>query len=347
MWRLQRATWWTNMPGHVVCAQHAQLTMSVLWCSVTQCDAVWCSVMQCDAVCCSVLQSKEQTCWVVWCALNPLAIQILHGCPVFCCSVLQRVAACCSVLQRVAAIKSIAWLSFILTNTPGITFWHKNVCRHHIFWAFHFARPARTTGWRVGWRVCRSPTIVTWLIRMQIQDWVISHIWMSHVTRLHESRMVRMQVAAICSWTISCDMTHSCVTWRIYVGDMTYVYVWHGVYGVRCHVCDVSDSYIYLHCGYTRDVPDWYVHQCRCCVCDMTHPYKHLCCCYMCDVTHSLKKKSVTSARVTWLIYINPCVVAMCVPWLIRINTASLLHAWRDSFRKNESLPYVRRDSFM
>jgi len=50
-------------------------------------------------------------------------------------------------------------------------------------------------------------------------EWVMSHIWMSHVTHMNESCHTWMSHVT--------HMSHKCVVWLFYLSDMTHSYVWH------------------------------------------------------------------------------------------------------------------------
>ena len=83
-----------------------------------------------------------------------------------------------------------------------------------------------------------------------IYEWVMSHIWMSHVTHMNEScHILKYAVPFIsmrhvthtnahnsfsqnthegpfvCQWHFLCDLTLSCATCRIYMGDVAHAYV--------------------------------------------------------------------------------------------------------------------------
>jgi len=86
-----------------------------------------------------------------------------------------------------------------------------------------------------------------------IYEWVMSHIWMSHVTHMDESCHICL-ILERGMWAVSeAIMTHLCVwhdpsicvTWPIYKCDMTHLYVWHDP--SICvtwphHTCDMAHS---------------------------------------------------------------------------------------------------------
>jgi len=100
-------------------------------------------------------------------------------------------------------------------------------------------------------------------------------------------------------------MTHSCaryekficVTWLIYLCDMSYSFVWHA--------CVIRVIYF----NYMRDMPYSYVRLIH--ICDMTHSYvwhdSFICVTWlidMCDVTHSYVWRD-SLICVTWLTHIR------------------------------------------
>jgi len=85
-------------------------------------------------------------------------------------------------------------------------------------------------------------------------EWVMLHVWMSHVTHIHEScqraAVVRGHLHVV--WVM-------CATWRMYVCDKTHVCVWHDA--CTC----VTHLYVWHGaCGCVT----WLMY-----MCDMTHPY--------------------------------------------------------------------------
>jgi len=82
---------------------------------------------------------------------------------------------------------------------------------------------------------------------------VMPHIWRSHATHIHESRH-----------TYESRVHHSCqicVTWLIYMCDVTHLYVWHDLLYVWHHsfICVIHDSFICV---------TWLIYRF-----DMTHSY--------------------------------------------------------------------------
>jgi len=196
----------------------ASRTMSVaVCCSVLQCDmtysyiisicnapvvqrelqfvAVCCSVLQCVAVCCSVLQ---------WGRTH------LYPWPDFsivCCGVLQCVAVCCSVLQCDMTPSYVwhdvfihylsiwhAWCvavcySVLQCDMTPSRVWHK-ICIHHflMYRACCTMRVAACCSVLQCVKLCCTVLhcVALWAqTPTQARQWVISHIWMSHI---NESR---------------------------------------------------------------------------------------------------------------------------------------------------------------
>jgi len=167
------------------------------------------------------------------------------------------------------------------------------------------------------WDLCASRSQTTWVYIGIYGQWVMSHMWMSHVTHVNESchtyewvmshtwmlhtrariygQRVRACAAFTCvTWLIhTCDMTHShewhdsfmCVTWLMH--DMTHSCVWH-------------DSCMSATRGICMcDVTHWFVSQdAFTCVTWLIH---------MCVLTHSYLTNSYlwhdSHVHVTWLIH--------------------------------------------
>jgi len=102
-------------------------------------------------------------------------------------------------------------------------------------------------------------------------EWVVSQIWMNHITRVNESRhvegfrLVRVFAHVCVTWPIhTCEMTHPCVwqdlvmrvTWPIHMCNMTYSCEWHDsstrvTWGLsmcmtwKSHLCGITCSYVW------------------------------------------------------------------------------------------------------
>jgi len=105
------------------------------------------------------------------------------------------------------------------------------------------------------------PTRLRLLIEIEWHSecgWVMSHMWMSHVTYDISSSscgycLFKTQSYVICLIHVWHD-SFTCVTWLIHVCDITHSHVWH--YSFTCetwliHMCDIDN----IH---TRDdIVDW------------------------------------------------------------------------------------------
>jgi len=141
-------------------------------------------------------------------------------------------------------------------------------------------------------------------------EWVMSHIWMRHVTYMNDSLQTHEWVMSH-TWTPVhvCGVTHSyvwhdsfiCVTWLIHVyGDTTQSYVsWvHWFFGIPAHTTHSyawHDPFMCL---------EWVIH-----ICAITHSYvwhdSFICVTrliHMCDMTHSYVWHD-SFICVTWLIH--------------------------------------------
>jgi len=105
-----------------------------------------------------------------------------------------------------------------------------------------------------------SHTQLSDVTRMNTCEWVMSRIWMSHVTRANES-------CHTYEWVMSHD-SFICVTWLIHMCDMTHSCVWHDsstrVAWLVC-MCNMPHLFVWF------DPPDcvmWLIH-----ICDMTHSH--------------------------------------------------------------------------
>jgi len=259
------------------------------------------------------------------------------------CILLQRVAACCSALQslKVLHICPVFWLTsqallFDKRAYAGITYFELSILRDpHVppGGGLDGAYAGRRHVWRDSftckYRIDSSHTYV----------WVMSRVCMSHGWYVCRSLPFVREPFHVTWLILAWHGVFMRVTWLMYMCDMACMGV-----AAMCVTCLIR-IYTCIAAIHVTCLIDMYTNVAAVCV---TWPiHINTCVAALCVTRLIRKKKSVTSVRVTWLIYINPCVVAVCVPWLIRIKTASLLYVWRDSFRKNESLPYVRRDSFM
>ena len=121
-----------------------------------ECVGVCCSVLPCVAMCCSVLQYDTVCCTVLQCV--PMCCSVLQFAAV-CCSVLQCMAVCCRMLQYVAVHSVLQCVA---------------VCRSMLQ--------------RVACKTLR-PKVLNhefWIASRDTYEWVMSHIWMSHVTHMNE-----------------------------------------------------------------------------------------------------------------------------------------------------------------
>ena len=77
--------------------------------------------------------------------------------------------------------------------------------------------------------------------------WVMSHIWMSHVTHMNESCHTHEWVKSHIWMSHSCLM-NICVVWLVQMCDMTHSYVWHDSFICvtwLIHTCDMTHSYVW------------------------------------------------------------------------------------------------------
>ena len=108
-------------------------------------------------------------------------------------------------------------------------------------------------------------------------EWVMSHIWTSHVTHERVTWLIHLFLC----WCWVLHLSHT--RWLICMCDMTHSYVWH-------------DSFICV---------TWLIHMCdmthlsRTWTCDMTHP----------SITHiwirDEEPSVMNESRVTWLIHLS------------------------------------------
>jgi len=97
--------------------------------------------------------------------------------------------------------------------------------------------------------------------------------------------MVLMQLATpilliYCPLCPVTDLDFICVTWLVYVFDMSHSFVWHDSFISvvwLIHMCDMTHSYLW-HLAFIRD--PWLIH-----ICDMTHSYVSWLI-HVCDMPH-------------------------------------------------------------
>jgi len=130
----------------------------------------------------------------------------------------------------------------------------------------------------------------------------------------HDSLICVTWMIYVCDMTHSCGMTHSyeCVClskWCLPVRmcDMTHWYVWHESFMCVTWLIHVAWLIHMSVCAYQNDLflsvcVTWLIH-----MCDMTHSYE--CVCPLeCDMTHWLFMCVTDScACVTWLIHMSVC----------------------------------------
>ena len=165
-------------------------------------------------------------------------------------------------------------------------------------------------------------------------EWVMSHIWMSHVTRMNES-------CHTCEWVMShmwmsyntytaaqhctdhrSSASPTCVTWLIHMCDMTHSYVWH-------------DSFIRVI---------WLVHMWR----DSIHTCRDSFICARGTPVVGVIHMSTLHRLKFFFFWVSSVRVTCLIPmW------CDSIHVWRDSFIGARSLGFrvhtihVWRDSFM
>ena len=160
-------------------------------------------------------------------------------------------------------------------------------------------------------------------------EWVVLHIWLSHVTHKEEWHVPWMQLDSFCIVFVSCVYMH--VTSIVFI----FVHVWHD--SSICliwliHMCDMTRSYTCKaisygwHDSFVRST--WLMY--------MFHiPLSYLC--------HD------SSICVTWLIYVcdmtHPYVrhdLFIHVTWFFHMCDTIHLYVWYDSFTCVNWLCFIR-----
>jgi len=105
-------------------------------------------------------------------------------------------------------------------------------------------------------------------------EWVMSHIWTSHVTHERVTWLIHLfSVLMLGSSSITYKMTHLyvwhdsfiCVTWLIHMCDMTHSHVWHDSSITHMNVWhDSSIHHTHMNQRWRTQCHEWVT-------CDMTH----------------------------------------------------------------------------
>ena len=199
---------WTVLHCAALC--HSASHCSAVWCSVVQCGAVWCNVMRCAIVCCSMLQRASVHCNTLQ---HTTSHRITLHHTVTHCSTPQHTATHCNTLQQTK-----------LQHTA--THYHA----HHTCHAYTAGRVTSHVNIRhIYSRVNES---------YHICEWVMSPIWMRHVTYMNESCHIYEWVMPRIWMSHATYMNESC---HIHIACVWYTYY---ILCILC-TCDIPTS----HCG--------------------------------------------------------------------------------------------------
>ena len=195
----------------------------------------------------------------------------------------------------------------------------------------------------------------SWLLKMC--HFLFAHVCeMTHSCVWHDLFILWHDLFICVTWLIyMCDMTHSyvwhdsfmCVTWLIHMCDMTHSNVWHDSFICvtwLIHMWHMTHSYVwhdsFICVTWLFICVTWLIH-----MCDMTHSYVwhdlFVCVTWpiqMCDTTHSYVWHH-SFICVTWLIHICDMTHShvwhdsfICATWLIHIYDMTHTYVWHDSF---------------
>ena len=152
--------------------------LSHVWCGSCRC----CSVLQCVAVAFSILQRVIMSC------KEPCMYDVALAGVAVCCSMLQCVAVCCSMLQYVAVswqapCMYVMWLLPVLQYVAACcrVLQHVAVCT--ATWTLFKKRVLYVCGVAFA----GPPGACHVNESCHTLEWVMSHIWMRHVTHVNES----------------------------------------------------------------------------------------------------------------------------------------------------------------
>jgi len=130
-------------------------------------------------------------------------------CVAVCCSVLQCVAVCCSVLQCVAVCYMNTFLNALNKGARFQEDGFKLVAKH----------------WRPALNDVRPEKWNPWLRR--IFTYRLSHVWMSHVTRMNESCHTYERVMSYVWMSRATHMNESCRTYEWFMSHIWMTHVTH------------------------------------------------------------------------------------------------------------------------
>jgi len=164
-----------------ICFHFFKYRMCVtVWCGVLRCVAVCCSVLQCVAVCCGALQCVAVRKWLrVVATSEGFIVATSEG-------FISHVAVCCGVLRCVAVCCGHTWMHHIASLQHTATATHCKILQH------------TTTVWM------RHDTLMN--ASYCKSEWVMSYIWMSHVTHIFTSHVTRVNESY---------HTHECITLHV------------------------------------------------------------------------------------------------------------------------------------